>query len=131
MLISLLFSVQIRIVKPPGPLEVKEERRDQIRQFLGQLNVIGEKEKKRVKRRPKPTSPEMNSTAALVSPSSDAPPGTEQQAAGVGILLQISMLVLSFVLGHVLRRHRFYYLPEASASLLIGKYLSLSLITCD
>ncbi|EMS66231.1 Sodium/hydrogen exchanger 6 [Triticum urartu] len=30
------------------------------------------------------------------------------------------MLVLSFVLGHVLRRHRFYYLPEASASLLIG-----------
>jgi hypothetical protein len=47
MLISLLFSVQIRIVKPPGPLEVKEERRDQIRQFLGQLNVIGEKEKKK------------------------------------------------------------------------------------
>lgn len=44
----------------------------------------------------------------------------EQQAAGVGILLQIMMLVLSFVLGHVLRRHRFYYLPEASASLLIG-----------
>ncbi|GAY67822.1 hypothetical protein CUMW_259530, partial [Citrus unshiu] len=30
------------------------------------------------------------------------------------------MLVLSFVLGHVLRRHKFYYLPEASASLLIG-----------
>jgi hypothetical protein len=30
--------------------------------------------------------------------------------------------VLSFVLGHVLRRHRFYYLPEASASLLIGTY---------
>ncbi|KAL1559936.1 Sodium/hydrogen exchanger 6, variant 2 [Salvia divinorum] len=47
-------------------------------------------------------------------------PATEQQAAGVGILLQIMMLVLSFVLGHVLRRHRFYYLPEASASLLIG-----------
>ncbi|XP_020583582.1 sodium/hydrogen exchanger 6-like isoform X2 [Phalaenopsis equestris] len=47
-------------------------------------------------------------------------PGKEQQAAGVGILLQISMLVLSFVLGHVLRRHKFYYLPEASASLLIG-----------
>ncbi|EPS63714.1 sodium/hydrogen exchanger, partial [Genlisea aurea] len=43
-----------------------------------------------------------------------------QQAAGVGILLQIMMLVLSFVLGHVLRRRRFYYLPEASASLLIG-----------
>jgi sodium/hydrogen exchanger 8 len=47
-------------------------------------------------------------------------PGKEQQAAGVGILLQIMMLVLSFVLGHVLRRHKFYYLPEASASLLIG-----------
>ncbi|KAM0910471.1 hypothetical protein ACQ4PT_014140 [Festuca glaucescens] len=44
----------------------------------------------------------------------------EQQAAGVGILLQISMLVLSFVLGHLLRRRKFYYLPEASASLLIG-----------
>ncbi|KAL0310820.1 UNVERIFIED_CONTAM: Sodium/hydrogen exchanger 6 [Sesamum angustifolium] len=47
-------------------------------------------------------------------------PGKEQRAAGVGILLQIMMLVLSFVLGHVLRRHRIYYLPEASASLLIG-----------
>lgn len=47
-------------------------------------------------------------------------PAKDQQAAGVGILLQIMMLVLSFVLGHVLRRHRFYYLPEASASLLIG-----------
>ncbi|XP_024988030.1 sodium/hydrogen exchanger 6 isoform X2 [Cynara cardunculus var. scolymus] len=47
-------------------------------------------------------------------------PGKDQQAAGVGILLQIMMLVLSFILGHVLRRHRFYYLPEASASLLIG-----------
>uniref|UniRef100_A0A0D9XC31 Cation/H+ exchanger transmembrane domain-containing protein n=1 Tax=Leersia perrieri TaxID=77586 RepID=A0A0D9XC31_9ORYZ len=53
-------------------------------------------------------------------PPPSAPPGKEQQVAGVGILLQISMLVLSFVLGHVLRRHRFYYLPEASASLLIG-----------
>lgn len=51
-------------------------------------------------------------------------PAKEQQAAGVGILLQIMMLVLSFVLGHVLRRHRFYYLPEASASLLIGKFSS-------
>ncbi|KAE9461556.1 hypothetical protein C3L33_06534, partial [Rhododendron williamsianum] len=56
-----------------------------------------------------------------ISPSDPrGSPGTEQQAAGVGILLQIMMLVLSFVLGHVLRRHRFYYLPEASASLLIG-----------
>ena len=54
-------------------------------------------------------------------------PGKEQQAAGVGILLQIMMLVLSFVLGHVLRRHKFYYLPEASASLLIGIYICIML----
>ncbi|KAK7331208.1 hypothetical protein VNO77_25426 [Canavalia gladiata] len=47
-------------------------------------------------------------------------PGKDQQAAGVGILLQIMMLVLSFVLGHVLRRKRIYIIPEASASLLIG-----------
>ncbi|XP_044462647.1 sodium/hydrogen exchanger 6-like [Mangifera indica] len=60
--------------------------------------------------------------ALHISPADDprGSPGKEQQAAGVGILLQIMMLVLSFVLGHVLRRHRFYYLPEASASLLIG-----------
>uniref|UniRef100_I1QMM3 Cation/H+ exchanger transmembrane domain-containing protein n=1 Tax=Oryza glaberrima TaxID=4538 RepID=I1QMM3_ORYGL len=57
---------------------------------------------------------------AASPPPPAAIPGKEQQVAGVGILLQISMLVLSFVLGHVLRRHRFYYLPEASASLLIG-----------
>ncbi|XP_031476735.1 sodium/hydrogen exchanger 6-like [Nymphaea colorata] len=55
-----------------------------------------------------------------VPPPSAGTPGKEQQAAGVGILLQIMMLVLSFVLGHVLRRHKFYYFPEASASLLIG-----------
>ena len=55
-------------------------------------------------------------------------PGKEQQAAGVGILLQIMMLVLSFVLGHVLRRHKFYYLPEASASLLIGIVILLVLL---
>ncbi|XP_010928157.1 sodium/hydrogen exchanger 6 isoform X2 [Elaeis guineensis] len=53
-------------------------------------------------------------------PTAPTPPGKEQQAAGVGILLQISMLVLAFVLGHVLRRRKIYYLPEASASLLIG-----------
>lgn len=58
-----------------------------------------------------------------ISPAgAKASPGKEQQAAGVGILLQIMMLVLSFVLGHVLRRHRFYYIPEASASLLIGTH---------
>ncbi|XP_022723288.1 sodium/hydrogen exchanger 5-like isoform X7 [Durio zibethinus] len=55
-----------------------------------------------------------------ISPAELGSPGKEQQAAGVGILLQIMMLVLSFVVGHVLRRHKFYYLPEASASLLIG-----------
>uniref|UniRef100_A0A453RIW7 Cation/H+ exchanger transmembrane domain-containing protein n=1 Tax=Aegilops tauschii subsp. strangulata TaxID=200361 RepID=A0A453RIW7_AEGTS len=44
----------------------------------------------------------------------------QEEAAGVGILLQISMLVLAFVLSHLLRRRRVYYLPEASASLLIG-----------
>ncbi|KAG9139699.1 hypothetical protein Leryth_021162 [Lithospermum erythrorhizon] len=53
-------------------------------------------------------------------PSEEGKAEKEQKAAGVGILLQIMMLVLSFVLGHVLRRRRFYYLPEASASLLIG-----------
>ncbi|XVF38993.1 hypothetical protein REPUB_Repub20aG0150700 [Reevesia pubescens] len=55
-----------------------------------------------------------------ISPAEEGSSGKEQQVAGVGILLQIMMLVLSFVLGHVLRRHKFYYLPEASASLLIG-----------
>ncbi|KAL4627948.1 hypothetical protein ACB092_05G203200 [Castanea dentata] len=30
----------------------------------------------------------------------------------------LTMLVLSFVLGHLLRCHKFYYLPEASVSLL-------------
>lgn len=53
-------------------------------------------------------------------------PGKEQQAAGVGILLQIMMLVLSFVLGHVLRRKKIYVIPEASASLLIGTFHFLS-----
>ncbi|OAP12462.1 hypothetical protein AXX17_AT1G48840 [Arabidopsis thaliana] len=58
----------------------------------------------------------------MISPVEHDPQGQvkQQQAAGVGILLQIMMLVLSFVLGHVLRRHRFHYLPEASGSLLIG-----------
>jgi solute carrier family 9 (sodium/hydrogen exchanger), member 8 len=62
--------------------------------------------------------------APPVVASATGSPGTvdEQKAAGVGILLQISMLVLSFVLGHILRRRKFYYLPEASGSLLIGAY---------
>lgn len=54
-------------------------------------------------------------------------PGKDQQAAGVGILLQIMMLVLSFVLGHVLRRKRIYVIPEASASLLIGTLILIAL----
>ncbi|KAL9427202.1 hypothetical protein AB3S75_029409 [Citrus x aurantiifolia] len=64
----------------------------------------------------------MTGEALQISPANDprGSPAKEQQAAGVGILLHIMMLVLSFVLGHVLRRHKFYYLPEASASLLIG-----------
>ncbi|KAM7262456.1 hypothetical protein ACFE04_000139 [Oxalis oulophora] len=66
----------------------------------------------------------LQSTISPSSGSSDDPsgrsPAKEQQAAGLGILLQIMMLVLAFVLGHLLRRHKFYYLPEASASLLIG-----------
>ncbi|KAM0901910.1 hypothetical protein ACQ4PT_019641 [Festuca glaucescens] len=58
---------------------------------------------------------------AAGAPPRSAPTVEEQEeAAGVGILLQISMLVLAFVLGHLLRRRRVYYLPEASASLLIG-----------
>ncbi|GAY59553.1 hypothetical protein CUMW_195340, partial [Citrus unshiu] len=63
----------------------------------------------------------MTGEALQISPANDprGSPAKEQQAAGVGIILQIMMLVLSFVLGHVLRRHKFYYLPEASASLLI------------
>ncbi|KAH7674200.1 solute carrier family 9 (sodium/hydrogen exchanger) member 8 protein [Dioscorea alata] len=52
--------------------------------------------------------------------SSPPPAGKDQQAAGWGILLQISMLVLAFLIGHLLRRRKVYYLPEASASLLIG-----------
>ncbi|XP_044960547.1 sodium/hydrogen exchanger 6-like [Hordeum vulgare subsp. vulgare] len=58
---------------------------------------------------------------AAGAPPRGAPTVEEQEeAAGVGILLQISMLVLAFVLSHLLRRRRVYYLPEASASLLIG-----------
>jgi hypothetical protein len=64
--------------------------------------------------------------AAVATPHDGAVATVEdQQAAGVGILLQILMLVLSFVLGHLLRRRKFYYLPEASASLLIGAYVSI------
>ncbi|KAF3335456.1 sodium/hydrogen exchanger 6-like protein [Carex littledalei] len=65
----------------------------------------------------------------------EAPPGREQQAAGAGILLQISMLVLAFVLGYVLRRKKIYCLPEASASLIIdasiiSSFSDMYLIIC-
>lgn len=59
-----------------------------------------------------------------------SPVGQEQQAAGVGILLQIVMLVLSFVLGHVLRRKKIYVIPEASASLLIGTSFMVIVVIC-
>ncbi|KAK9189938.1 hypothetical protein WN943_018537 [Citrus x changshan-huyou] len=64
----------------------------------------------------------MTGEALQISPANDprGSPTKEQQVTGVGIILQITMLVLSFVLGHILRRHKFYYLLEASASLLIG-----------
>ncbi|KAH8934416.1 hypothetical protein BDL97_18G082500 [Sphagnum fallax] len=47
----------------------------------------------------------------------------QQQIASASILLQIVMLGLSFVLGHVLRRHKVYYINEASASLLLGLFV--------
>jgi hypothetical protein len=50
----------------------------------------------------------------------------QQQIASASILLQIVMLGLSFVLGHVLRRHKVYYINEASASLLLGKVFVFS-----
>uniref|UniRef100_A0A0E0M2M1 Cation/H+ exchanger transmembrane domain-containing protein n=1 Tax=Oryza punctata TaxID=4537 RepID=A0A0E0M2M1_ORYPU len=69
---------------------------------------------------PAPAPPHDAVAAVAVGMVGAAGTVDEQKAAGVGILLQISMLVLSFVLGHVLRRRKVYYIPEASASLLIG-----------
>lgn len=56
------------------------------------------------------------SLAPLPQPGSS----DQQQIASASILLQIVMLGLAFVSGHVLRRHKIYYINEASASLLIG-----------
>ncbi|KAF6173143.1 hypothetical protein GIB67_028441 [Kingdonia uniflora] len=70
-------------------------------------------------------------SSSMVNSSSNGGEGTpekEQQAAGVGTLLQIMMLILSFVLGHLLRRHKVYYLPEASASLVIGSFFDFGSI---
>lgn len=63
---------------------------------------------------------------ATSEPSSPLPqPGSsdQQQIASASILLQIVMLGLAFVLGHVLRRHKIYYINEASASLLLGLFV--------
>lgn len=54
------------------------------------------------------------------APVTDQEPVDPQQIASVSILLQILMLVLAFVVGHVLRRHKVHYLHEASGALLIG-----------
>ncbi|KAH0854380.1 hypothetical protein HID58_073709, partial [Brassica napus] len=62
-----------------------------------------------------------------ISPAIHDPQGQEkqQQAAGVGILLQIMMLVLSFVLGgHVLAVISSIYLPEAR--LIVGGLANVS-----
>ncbi|KAJ7297204.1 hypothetical protein O6H91_Y073100 [Diphasiastrum complanatum] len=59
-------------------------------------------------------------TQAQQHPPAGAALIEEHQIAGVSLLLQIVMLGIAFVLGHVLRRRKFYYLHEAGASLLIG-----------
>ncbi|KAJ7297848.1 hypothetical protein O6H91_16G094100 [Diphasiastrum complanatum] len=63
-------------------------------------------------------------TQAQQHPPAGAALIEEHQIAGVSLLLQIVMLGIAFVLGHVLRRRKFYYLHEAGASLLIGECLS-------
>jgi len=50
----------------------------------------------------------------------------EEVFASQGILLQIFMLATAFIVGHILRRKRFYYLHEASAALLIGELAARS-----
>ncbi|KAI5671316.1 hypothetical protein M9H77_11680 [Catharanthus roseus] len=110
------------MTSPEGRKEKKEEegkRRDKEGEGEQASTLLSEKKKIR-----SAVGEKKNMEELPISPTdSRGSPGKEQQAAGVGILLQIMMLVLSFVLGHVLRRHRFYYLPEASASLLIGNTL--------
>ncbi|CAM6096412.1 unnamed protein product [Calypogeia fissa] len=60
--------------------------------------------------------------AGVVNSPTGAPVVEQQQIASISILLQLVMLGLAFVLGHILRRHKIYYLHEASASLLIGLF---------
>ena len=45
----------------------------------------------------------------------------EEVFASQSILLQIFLLGIAFVVGHILRRRKCYYLHEASAALLIGE----------
>lgn len=66
----------------------------------------------------------------MAEPESLSPlpqPGSsdQQQIASASILLQIVMLGVAFVLGHLLRRHKIYYINEASASLLLGQSSSI------
>lgn len=116
-------------------VEILEERLDNSRCW--RLGVIFNRNKANHRKQPETSADDRcnsgRSTMAmedeaqimLISPADPkGSPVKDQQAAGVGILLQIMMLVLSFVLGHVLRRHRLYFLPEASASLLIGIFIS-------
>jgi sodium/hydrogen exchanger 8 len=63
------------------------------------------------------------SMAESLSPLPQPGSSDQQQIASASILLQIVMLGLAFVLGHVLRRHKIYYINEASASLLLGLFV--------
>ncbi|GJP29219.1 hypothetical protein CLOM_g14632 [Closterium sp. NIES-68] len=52
-----------------------------------------------------------------------APPESATKAeafASLSILLQIAMLMVAFVVGHILRRRKVYYIHEGSAALLIA-----------
>lgn len=51
---------------------------------------------------------------------SAAPAEEEEVFASLSILLQILLLGISFIVGHILRRRKFYYMHEASAALTIG-----------
>lgn len=73
-------------------------------------------------------SGEASSSSIRMDDDNISPASQEQQAAGAGILLQIVMLVLAFVVGHILRRKKLYIIPEASASLLIGTFMVIAVI---
>ena len=67
---------------------------------------------------PSPLPPIRNTTSIM-----DAEPVQAEVFASLSILLQILLLGLSFVVGHILRRRKFYYIHEASAAILIGAFL--------